>query len=158
MFNQYLGWFGGDPAHLHPLPPATYAQRMQRLAGGGARLLETAREAMAEGDPQWALHCAQAVIRANEAVAMSTGNSLHEKGKTIAIEALQALATTQVSANGRNYYLTYARELEGSLKPRPSPKQIEAACREMGAMDILLMLPLRLNAEKCMDVNSKVCL
>lgn len=153
VFNQYLGWFGGDPAGLHPLPPPEYAKRMQKLAGGGLRLLDTSREALADNDPQWALHCAQAVLRANDEGAAA---SLHEQAKNVAIEALEALAATQVSANGRNYYLTYAREMEGSLKPRPSPRQVEAACREMGAVEILLMLPLRLKEEDCRELTGKV--
>jgi alkyl sulfatase BDS1-like metallo-beta-lactamase superfamily hydrolase len=156
VFNQYLGWFGGDPAALQPLPPTEYAKRMQNLAGGGARLLDTAREALCENDPQWALHCAQAVLRANEDGILSAAGSLHQQAKVVAIEALEALAATQVSANGRNYYLTYARELEGSLKPRPSPRQIEAACKELGAIEILLMLPLRLKAENVQDLTGKV--
>lgn len=157
MFNQYLGWFGGDPAYLHPLPPPEHAKRMVKLAGGGSRLLENGKEALMDGDAQWALLCAQALMRVPGDTHLHMTHELPEQAKALAVAALEALAATQVSANGRNYYLTYARELDGSLPAlKPSPKQIEAACRELGAVDIMLMLPLRLKAETCLDISKKV--
>jgi alkyl sulfatase BDS1-like metallo-beta-lactamase superfamily hydrolase len=124
---------------------------MQRLAGGAEKLLATAQDALSENDSQWALVCAQAVMRANE-----ENDSLTSQAKIVAIDALQRLAEGQISANGRNYYLTYARELSGSLSLTPSTIQVTGALKYMGAVEIVKLLPLRLNADNCMSVQSSL--
>ena len=50
IYNRYLGFFDGNPAHLAPLPPVEVGSRYVAAIGGGARVLEVAREAMATGD------------------------------------------------------------------------------------------------------------
>ena len=151
VFNQYLGWFGGDPVDLHPLSPVDRAVKMQALAGGADNLLTTARDGLSRGDAQWALECAQAGMRAN-----ITDQRYFNESKSLVIECLQKLGEGQISANGRNYYLTYALELDGSLVLAPSNVQKESVLRQLNGADILKMLPIRLNAEVCLDVEFKV--
>ena len=54
IFNGYMGWFDGNATNLFPLGPRQEAERVAKLAGGRAVLLERAREALAGGDAQWA--------------------------------------------------------------------------------------------------------
>lgn len=148
VFNSYIGWFGGDPAHLHPLAPPDHASRLQRLAGGAGQLLATAETAMGEEDPQWALVCAQSVLRAGSADAHTSS-----RAKEVAVAALQSLAEGQVSANGRNYYLTYAMELGGLLNLAPSANVMTGVLRGLGAVEVLKLLPTRINPAACADAE-----
>lgn len=169
VFNSCIGWFGGDPAHIHPLSPPEQAKRMVALAGGLVNLLSTATQALNTGDAQWALLCAQSIMRAiiaanEERHTSNTSASVSDpkvspeytSALNVAVSALEMLAEGQVSANGRNYYLTYALELAGSLSLNPSFIQIKGVTRTIGAVEIVKMLPARLNPQTCLDVQKKV--
>lgn len=62
VFNFYLGWFDENPTNLFRLPPKDEAVRMAKLAGGKDKLMETAREALKDDDPQWAAQLADYLI------------------------------------------------------------------------------------------------
>ena len=53
VYQRYLGWFDGNPAHLWPHPPEAAATRYVELAGGADALLAHARAAFARGDFRW---------------------------------------------------------------------------------------------------------
>ncbi len=117
IFAGTLGWFSGDARDLHPIAPRAHAERMVALAGGAANLLRAAEASLARNvdrdDAQWALELA-GVLLALEPT--------HERGRALRARALRAMAERETSANGRNYYLTQARETEGSLEtPRSNP-------------------------------------
>ena len=54
IYQNYLGWYDGNPANLDPLPPVEAGRRYAALAGGGDALLETARAAFDDSDYRWA--------------------------------------------------------------------------------------------------------
>ena len=98
-----LGWFDGNPTNLFPTPPKEKAERMAKLAGGKAQLAENMLTASSKGDFQWAMELADILF-------VLGGDT--EKAKKVKIIALRALADNQINACARNYYLTYAKELE----------------------------------------------
>jgi alkyl sulfatase BDS1-like metallo-beta-lactamase superfamily hydrolase len=102
IFNGYLGWFDGNPTNLFRLAPKAEAERIARLAGGGDKLITAAKAALESDDPQWAAQLADYLI---------TLEPEAERPKQIKAEALTMLASKQVNALARNYYLTVAREL-----------------------------------------------
>jgi uncharacterized sulfatase len=93
----HLGWFDGNATNLFRLAPAEEAKRMVELAGGEEALLAKAKVAAASGDHQWAAQLLDHLL------ALDPENKDLRKLKG---EALVALADTQISANGRNYYMT----------------------------------------------------
>lgn len=101
-FSNYLGWFDGNASNLFPLPPKAEAERIAKLAGGKAKLLKSAKDALAEDDNQWAAQLADHLL------AIDKDDS---KAKRVKAEALTKLARNMVNATARNYYLTVAREL-----------------------------------------------
>lgn len=102
VFNSYLGWFDGNATNLFPLPPRAEAERMVKLAGGKDKLLQAARDALADDDAQWAAQLADHLL------AIDSGD---HAAKQIKAESLTKLAHNMVNATARNYYLTVAREL-----------------------------------------------
>ncbi|MEM7127120.1 MAG: alkyl/aryl-sulfatase [Chloroflexota bacterium] len=106
IFAGYLGWFDGNPTNMFPLPPQEEAQRMATLAGGTDALLANLKNAVNEGDSQWALQLADALIALNVQAA---------DAKLLKSQALKSLAEEQVNATARHYYLTYAHELESEV-------------------------------------------
>lgn len=108
-FNNYLGWFDGNASNLFPLPPKAEAERVAKLAGGRDKLLAAAKSALAEDDDQWAAQLADHLLAINK----DDNDAKHVKA-----DALTKLAHNMVNATARNYYLTVARELRDSTKPK----------------------------------------
>jgi len=104
IFSAYMGWFDGDPVHLHPLAPEDRARRTLALMGGGGRVLSEARKALGDGELQWCLELICLLEKAGETPA--------EERNALKAKALLALAEQETSANGRHYYITCAKELE----------------------------------------------
>jgi len=117
IFNGYLGWFGGNATDLQKLPKRRQADYMAELAGGVRKLREQAVAAAAEGHTQWALQLADnlLVIDAQDGIASDVRR-----------QALLSLAEAEISANGRNYYLTQALEQDGFKITQPDPFNITA--------------------------------
>jgi len=54
VYQNYLGWYDGNPAHLDPVPPVEAGRRYVALAGGAAALLDKARAAYDQAEYRWA--------------------------------------------------------------------------------------------------------
>ena len=54
IYQRYLGWFDGNPAHLWEHPPVELAERYVDLAGGPDAALAKARRYVADGDLRFA--------------------------------------------------------------------------------------------------------
>ena len=49
VYQRYLGWFDGNPAHLNPHPPVEAARRYVDYMGGAEAVLARARESFDAG-------------------------------------------------------------------------------------------------------------
>lgn len=162
IFTTYLGWFSGDPSELHSLDPKQQAARMVKLAGGAGALLTNAKEASTSADYQWSLVCAQNVIRhlTDDAAAVVAGSVLDplvRQAKDVMVISLRGLAEKEISANGRNYFLTYAMEVSGEMPTlQPSSTIRNGVIQQMSGPDIIKMLPIRLDAARAELVSMKV--
>lgn len=101
IYTGYLGWFDGNPTHLHPLPPIERAEKTIALMGGPEKVLTAAREALADGDFQWCAELCDLLLPLGV-----------EPARQVKAKALLGLARLETSANGRHYYISYAKELE----------------------------------------------
>ncbi len=114
VYQRYLGWFDGNPAHLHPLPPVETARRTVAYMGGSAAVLERARRDADAGDLRWA---AQVV---NEVVFAEPDNA---QARELQASVLERLGHRAESGPWRDFYLSGAHELRhGAVSaPRPLP-------------------------------------
>ncbi|WP_171162086.1 alkyl/aryl-sulfatase [Streptomyces sp. I05A-00742] len=120
VYQRYIGWFDGNPAHLWTLPPVEAGARYVAAIGGPDAVVAQARTALEADPPQyrWAAELLNHVVFATAA----DGFEISEKTLTEAKE-LQARTFTQLgygAENGtwRNFYLTGAWEvLDGPQKP-----------------------------------------
>ena len=108
IYAAYLGWFDGNPTHLHPLPPAERARRTVALMGGVQAVLEEAESALNQSEHQWCLELCDLLLSGD---GRARGEATRLKSA-----ALGALAERETSANGRHYYLVCAHELEGAAQ------------------------------------------
>jgi uncharacterized sulfatase len=104
IYSGLLGWYDGNPTTLNPLEPRLKAKKMADLAGGTQRLSAQMEAALAKNDYQWALELSDHVKWLEEAD--------RELARKVKIEALRGLAAREYNAPNRNYYFSYANELE----------------------------------------------
>ncbi len=106
IYFHYAGWFDGNPTNLFPLSSALEAKNMIALAGGEKKIMKHLAHALQEGNYQWGLQLADYLLQTE-----------YKKSKVTEakIKLLRALALQQKNAPARNYYLSYAHELEESL-------------------------------------------
>ena len=53
IYQRYLGWYDGNPAHLNPLPPEEANRRYVDAMGGENAVLKKSKEAFDNGDYRW---------------------------------------------------------------------------------------------------------
>ncbi len=149
IYQGYLGWFNGDPTTLDPTPRAEQAKRYVALMGGRDAVLKAAQTAADNGDHQWAAELLTHLIRLNPNDQEACKRKAH---------ALRQLAYKTQNTNWRNWYITSARELDGTMN-----KAVAAgAMSSLAAPEIMQQLPpgkffealtVRLDPLKSADVH-----
>lgn len=104
IYAGLLGWYDGNPTTLNPMEPRIKARKIAALAGGTDRLTEAMVSALGNEEFQWALELSDHVKWLDDA-----DRELARKTK---IKAFRGLAAHEYNAPNRNYYLSYADELE----------------------------------------------
>ncbi|AAZ26986.1 alkyl/aryl-sulfatase [Colwellia psychrerythraea] len=106
IFVGEMGWFDGDPTTLNPTYSVTASQRYVSMVGGKDEMMNMATKACDSGDFQW---CAEL---ATHAVRVDLEDMEPRLLKAI---ALRELAYRETNNNWRNWYLTSAQELDGTI-------------------------------------------
>jgi alkyl sulfatase BDS1-like metallo-beta-lactamase superfamily hydrolase len=136
----YLGWFIGNPATLHVLPPVEAAKRYVEMMGGTDALLKKAREYYAKGDYRFV---AEVV---NHAVFADPNN---QAAKNLQADALEQMGYQAESGPWRNFYLTGAKELREGVAKLPAPSTASPDTVRAMSLDLFFdFLAMRLNGPK----------
>ncbi|MFJ8061372.1 alkyl/aryl-sulfatase [Streptomyces sp. NPDC096142] len=102
VYQRYMGWFDGNPAHLWEHPPAEAAQRYVEFMGGAEEVLRRARQSYADGDFRWVVQVVNHVVFADPDNAEARG---------LQADALEQLGYGSENGTWRNFYLMGAHEL-----------------------------------------------
>ncbi len=140
VYQRYLGWFDGNPANLHKLPPVEAGKRYVELAGGPDKLLAQVRAAFDKGDYRWAAEIGNHLVFADP----SNADARH-----IQADALEQMGYQAESGPWRGFYLTAAMELRNPRGPASGPGLAGAGqVRELPIEQLLDSLSVRLNGPK----------
>ncbi|WP_394763102.1 alkyl/aryl-sulfatase [Phenylobacterium sp.] len=140
VYQRYLGWFDGNPANLHKLPPVEAARRYVDLAGGPDALLAKGREAYGRGEYRWVAELVNHLVFADPANA---------EARALQADALEQMGYQAESGPWRAFYLTGAQELRHPRPASDQPRQGAAGqLRALPADALLDSFSVRLNGEK----------
>jgi alkyl sulfatase BDS1-like metallo-beta-lactamase superfamily hydrolase len=140
VYQRYLGWFDGNPANLHKLPPGAAGARYVAAMGGAEALLSAARAAFEAGDYRWVAELVNHLVFAEPDNAAA---------RALQADALEQLGYQAESGPWRAFYLTGAQELRTPRPRSDTPRQGAAGqLRALPADDLLESLSVRLNGEK----------
>lgn len=143
IFTGELGWFDGDPTTLNPIHSSEASKRYVDMMGGKKKVMKAANRAADAGDYQWAAELATHAIRVD----------LDDMGpRRFKANMLRELGYAESNINWRNWYLTSAEELDGtidrSLKVDLSAPDILDTYTEG---QLVAAMRFNLNAEKTAD-------
>jgi len=144
----YLGWFDGNPATLHELPPVEASKQYVDFMGGADAVLKKAKESYDKGDYRWVAQVVHHVVFADPN---------NQAAKDLEADALEQLGYQAESGPWRNFYLTGAQELRNGVQKLPTPNT--ASPDTVRAMSLNLFfdyLGVRLNAEKAGNAHVKI--
>jgi alkyl sulfatase BDS1-like metallo-beta-lactamase superfamily hydrolase len=110
VYQNYFGWYDGNPAHLDPLPPVEAGRRYVEAMGGSDAVLARAREAFERGEYRWVAMLLDHLVFAEPANAAARG---------LLAAAYDQLGYQAESGPWRDAYLTGAFELRHDVQPSP---------------------------------------
>lgn len=146
IYQRYLGWYDGNPAHLWQHPPQAAAERYARLAGGPEQLAAAARRFLAEDDPRFAAELASHAVFASPDLA---------EAKDVLAEAFQLLGYGAENATWRNCYLVGAKELRDGI----APTALSAASGMASAMTVTQLfdtIAIRIDGPRAAGTSIKI--
>ncbi len=115
IYQRYMGWFDGNPAHLWEHPPVERAKRYVDLGGGADAVVEKARAAFDTGDLRWAAEVLNHVVFADES---------HSEARELLADTYEQLGYGAENGTWRSFYLSGATELRDG--PFGTPTQTSA--------------------------------
>ena len=145
VYQRYLGYFDGVPAHLDLLPPQEAGRRYVELAGGAEAALAAAREALERGDDRWAAELAHHLVFAEPE---------NREAAELEADALERLGFAAESAIWRNYLLAGAKELRDGVQPSRSTEAAGAdVARSLPVEMVFDAMGVRLNGPRAAAVR-----
>jgi alkyl sulfatase BDS1-like metallo-beta-lactamase superfamily hydrolase len=102
IYQKYMGWYDGNPAHLWQHIPTEAATRYVAAMGGADRVLALARDAYDAGDFRWVAELLNHVLFADDS---------NEAAKDLQADALEQLGFGSENGTWRSVYLAGATEL-----------------------------------------------
>ncbi|MEV6191168.1 alkyl sulfatase dimerization domain-containing protein [Streptomyces sp. NPDC051920] len=102
IYQRYMGWFDGNPAHLWQHPPVEAGKRYVEFMGGADTVVDKARESFRAGDLRWAAEVLGHVVFAQPD---------HPSARELLADTFEQLGYGAENGTWRNFYLSGATEL-----------------------------------------------
>lgn len=136
IYQRYMGWFDGNPAHLWEHPPVESAQRHVEFMGGADEVLRKAHIAFEQGDYRWVAQVVNYVIFADPA---------NDAAKTLQASCFEQLGYGAENATWRNFYLMGAYELRHGSVGTPIATSSASMMDALTVDQVFDALSLRVN-------------
>lgn len=147
VYQRYMGWFDGNPAHLWEHTPVDEATRYADLVGGIEPLVAAGRAYADDGDLRFA------ATLLNHAVFARPD---HTGARQALADVYEKLGHGAENGPWRNFYLMGARELRGSIAPTTldmtNPEMVVALTPDQ----IFDSMAVRVNGPRCWDASLAV--
>ena len=136
VYQRYMGWFDGNPAHLWEHTPVESARRYLEFMGGAARVLELARASYEAGDYRWVAEVVNHVVFAEPA---------NRDARELQADALEQLGYGAENATWRNFYLAGAGELREGVEGTPTGTRAPDILARLSVEQILDGMKVRID-------------
>lgn len=115
IYQYYIGWFDGNPAHLDMLPRKQRSTQYLSLMGGEKAVLQSAIAAQQQGELRWAAELLNHILNVN---------ANNNAAKEVLAEIYSNLGYAAESISWRNFYMSAAQDLRNE-KSSTNRKKID---------------------------------
>ncbi|TQF74912.1 MBL fold metallo-hydrolase [Rhodococcus spelaei] len=139
IYQRYMGWFDGNPAHLWEHPPVESAKRHVEFMGGSPEVLRKARESFAAGDFRWTAQVVNYVIFAEPDNA---------EARALQADTLEQLGYGAENGTWRNFFLTGAYELRNGPVGTPTTTSAQDIAAALTVEQVFDAMSLRIDGPR----------
>ncbi|HET6878225.1 MAG TPA: alkyl sulfatase dimerization domain-containing protein [Jatrophihabitans sp.] len=140
IYQHYMGWYDGNPAHLWRHPPEAAARRYVEFMGGADAVVTKARQSYDQGDFRWAAEVLDHVVFADPG---------HEAARELLADAFEQLGYGAENGTWRCVYLSGAYELRhGSFGTPVTPVSTDVLS-QLTPAQLFDALAIRVNGPRC---------
>lgn len=147
VYQRYMGWFDGNPAHLWEHPPVERARLYVEAIGGLDAVLEQASKAFKRGDLRWAAELANHAVFAEPE---------SEPARRLGADILEQLGYGAENGPWRNFFLMGARELRDGVLETPRVTRSPDMAAQLSLDQILTGMALRIDGPRAFGVESTI--
>ncbi|MEV0292947.1 alkyl sulfatase dimerization domain-containing protein [Nocardia sp. NPDC050710] len=142
IYQRYMGWFDGNPAHLWEHPPVESARRHVEFMGGAEEVLRKARASYDAGDYRWVAQVLNYVIFADPT---------NDAAKELQASTFEQLGYGAENGTWRNFYLSGAYELRYGSFGTPTATNAPTMLASLTVEQIFDAMALRVDGPKAWD-------
>ncbi len=142
IYQRYLGWFDGNPAHLWEHIPTEKAKRYVELAGGIDAIVRATRAAFEAGDFRWAAEIGSHAVFAEPD---------HAGAREALADTLEQLGYGSENGTWRDFFLSGAMELRDGQFGTPTTTAVADMIRQLTPDMLFDALAIRVNGPAAWD-------
>jgi alkyl sulfatase BDS1-like metallo-beta-lactamase superfamily hydrolase len=147
IYQRYMGWFDGNPAHLWEHPPVEQARRYVEFMGGSEAVLEKARACFEEGDYRWVAEVVNRVVFAEPE---------NREARELQADALEQLGFGAENATWRNFFLMGAKELREGISGTPTATAPADVVAHLTVSQLLDAMAIRLDGPRAAEHRLRI--
>jgi alkyl sulfatase BDS1-like metallo-beta-lactamase superfamily hydrolase len=147
IYQRYMGWFDGNPAHLWEHPPVEQARRYVEFMGGAEAVLGKARASFEQGDYRWVAEIVNHVVFAEPE---------NRAARELQAEALEQLGFGAENASWRNFFLMGAKELREGTSGTPTSAAPPDVLAHLTVSQLLDAMAIRLNGPRAAEHHLRI--
>ncbi|MBL1078645.1 MBL fold metallo-hydrolase [Nocardia sp. 2] len=139
IYQRYMGWYDGNPAHLWEHPPVESARRHVEFMGGADEVLRKARVSYDNADYRWVAQVLNYVIFADPS---------NEAAKTLLASTYEQLGYGAENGPWRNVFLMGAYELRNGSVGTPTKASSPSMLAALTVEQVFDAIALRIDGPK----------
>ncbi|OMI85858.1 alkyl/aryl-sulfatase [Streptomyces sp. M1013] len=147
VYQRYLGWFDGNPAHLWEHPPVEAARRYVEFMGGPDEVVRRAEQSFAAGDFRWVAQVVHHVLFTDPD---------HARARQLQADALEQLGYGSENGTWRNFYLMGALELRRGPVGTPTSTVAPDLLAALTLKQLFDSLAIRVDGPRSWDADITV--
>jgi len=147
IYQRYLGWFDGNPAHLWEHPPVEKAQRYVEFMGGADTVVGKARASYQAGDYRWVAEVLNHVIFAEPG---------HAAARELLADTYEQLGYGAENGTWRTFYLSGATELRDGQFGTPTETTAPDVIGQLSPGMLFDAIAIQINGPKAWEENLSI--
>ena len=145
IYQHYMGWFDGNPAHLWELPPVEAAKKHVEYMGGADAIIQKVKAE--DGNPRWAAQVLNYVVFADP------GNT---QARELLAGVYDSLGDGAENGPWRNFFLQGAAELRGHMAKTRLDTTNPDLAMALTVDQVFDSLAIRVNGPKAWDKSASI--